>query len=88
MPCPETNSFQRSKLIGGRNEVVDYIGQGGMQEVYRVHDRLLERDVVLKSPKNPSAKKRFNRSATLSARVNHDNVAKTLDMLRKTTASL
>lgn len=66
-------------VIGGRYEVVDYIGQGGMQEVYRVHDKLLERDVALKSPKNPSAKKRFNRSATLSARVNHDNVAKTLD---------
>lgn len=66
-------------LVGGRYEVTDYIGQGGMQEVYRVHDQLLERDVALKSPKNPSAKKRFNRSATLSARVNHDNVAKTLD---------
>ncbi|WP_338147780.1 serine/threonine-protein kinase [Neoroseomonas terrae] len=66
-------------IVGDRYEVTTYIGQGGMQEVYRVHDRLLERDAVLKSPKNPSAKKRFNRSATLSARVNHDNVAKTLD---------
>lgn len=66
-------------IVGGRYEVVGYIGQGGMQEVYRVHDHLLERFAVLKSPKNPSAKKRFSRSATLSARVNHDNVAKTLD---------
>ncbi len=66
-------------LVGDRYEVLEYIGQGGMQEVYRVHDQLLERDVALKSPKNPSAEKRFNRSATLSARVNHDNVAKTLD---------
>lgn len=70
-------------LVSGRYEVVHYIGQGGMQEVYRVHDHLLERDVVLKSPKNPSAKKRFNRSATLSARVNHDNVAKTLDYIEE-----
>ena len=31
-------------LVGGRYEVIDYIGQGGKQEVYRVHDRLLERD--------------------------------------------
>ncbi|WP_210162715.1 serine/threonine-protein kinase [Pleomorphomonas koreensis] len=66
-------------LVGGRYQVTGYIGQGGMQEVYRVRDRLLERDAALKSPKNPSAKKRFNRSAILSARVNHDNVAKTLD---------
>lgn len=70
-------------LVGGRYEVIAYIGQGGMQEVYRVHDHLLERDVVLKSPKNPSAKKRFNRSAVLSARVNHDNVAKTLDYVEE-----
>lgn len=70
-------------LVGGRYEVIEYIGQGGMQEVYRVHDRLLERDVALKSPKNPTAKKRFNRSATLSARVNHDNVAKTLDYVEE-----
>jgi len=68
-------------VVGGRYVVVDYIGQGGMQEVYRVHDQLLERDVALKSPRNPSAQKRFKRSATLSARVNHDNVAKTLDYI-------
>ena len=70
---------QLGDMVGGRYEVAAFIGQGGMQEVYRVHDHLLERDVVLKSPKNPSAQKRFKRSAVLSARVNHDNVAKTLD---------
>ncbi|MGC5748796.1 serine/threonine protein kinase [Gluconobacter sp. NFX36] len=70
-------------LVGGRYRITNYIGQGGMQEVYRVHDQLLERDVVLKSPKNPTAEKRFNRSANLSARVNHDNVAKTLDYVEE-----
>lgn len=66
-------------VIGGRYEIKKYIGQGGMQEVYLANDTLLHRDVALKSPKNPSAKKRFKRSAVLSARVNHNNVAKTLD---------
>ena len=70
-------------LVGGRYKIVSYIGQGGMQEVYRVRDQLLERDVVLKSPKNRTAKKRFTRSAILSARVNHDNVAKTLDYVEE-----
>jgi eukaryotic-like serine/threonine-protein kinase len=70
-------------LVGNRYRVIGYIGQGGMQEVYRVRDVLLERDAVLKSPKNPSAKKRFKRSAMLSARVNHHNVAKTLDYLEE-----
>lgn len=69
--------------VGGRYEVVAFIGQGGMQEVYRVRDHLLERDAVLKSPKNPSAQKRFKRSAVLSARVNQDNVAKTLDYIEE-----
>jgi serine/threonine-protein kinase len=73
----------KGDVIGGRYEVIEYVGQGGMQEVYRVHDSLLERDVALKSPKNPSARKRFNRSAVLSARVNHDNVAKTLDYIEE-----
>jgi eukaryotic-like serine/threonine-protein kinase len=66
-------------LVGGRYKVRSYIGQGGMQEVYRARDTLLERAVALKSPKGPSAEKRFKRSAVVSARVKHANVAKTLD---------
>ncbi len=67
--------------IGGRYVIDGYIGQGGMQEVYEARDTLLDRTVALKSPKGPSAKKRFKRSAVVSARVNHANVAKTLDYL-------
>lgn len=66
-------------IVGDRYEIRKYIGEGGMQEVYLANDGLLHRDVALKSPKNPSAKKRFKRSAVLSAKVNHNNVAKTLD---------
>lgn len=66
-------------LVGGRYMIEAYIGQGGMQEVYRARDNLLERVVALKSPKGPSAEKRFQRSAVVSAKVNHANVAKTLD---------
>jgi serine/threonine-protein kinase len=68
-------------VVGGRYKVQKYIGQGGMQEVYLANDTLLDRPVALKSPKSPSAKKRFKRSAVLSAKVNHNNVAKTLDYL-------
>jgi eukaryotic-like serine/threonine-protein kinase len=66
-------------LVGDRYEIDQYIGEGGMQEVYRANDLLLRRQVALKAPKNPSARKRFERSAIVSARVNHPNVAKTLD---------
>jgi len=68
-------------VIGDRYRIVQYIGEGGMQEVYQANDILLTRNVALKAPKNRSAAKRFQRSAVLSARVNHANVAKTLDYL-------
>ncbi len=68
-------------IVGGRYEVKGYLNQGGMQEVYTAYDKLLLRDVALKVPKNESAIKRFKRSAVVSARINHSNVAKTLDYL-------
>jgi serine/threonine-protein kinase len=66
-------------VVGGRYRIEAYIGAGGMQEVYRALDLLLRRSVALKVPKNNSAEKRFKRSAIVSAKVNHANVAKTLD---------
>lgn len=52
-----------------------------MQEVFLAEDRLLGKSVALKRAKNGSAERRFKRSAVLSARVNHPNVAKTLDYI-------
>lgn len=68
-------------LIQGRYDIIENIGEGGMQIVYAAMDRVLHRKVALKTPKNDSAKKRFKRSAIVSARINHPNVAKTLDYL-------
>lgn len=71
------------EIVGERYAIVDFIGQGGMQEVYKATDHLLNRVVALKVPKVASAEKRFKRTAVLSARVNHANVAKTLDYLEE-----
>jgi serine/threonine-protein kinase len=65
--------------IADRYEVVHFVGEGGMQEVYRAKDHVLDKEVALKAPKNTSAEKRFKGSAVVSARVNHPHVAKTLD---------
>ena len=54
-----------------------------MQQVFRADDVLLARSVALKVPKNQSAQKRFKRSAVVSAKVNHANVAKTLDYVEE-----
>jgi serine/threonine-protein kinase len=67
--------------IGGRYRVLSFAGEGGMQEVYLASDLHLHKKVALKVPKNRSAQKRFQRSAVVSAKVNHPNVAKTLDYL-------
>lgn len=69
------------ELIGGRYKVERYLAEGGMQFVYIAKDQVTERLVALKTPKNDSAEKRFLRSAVVAAKVNHPNVAKTLDYL-------
>lgn len=78
-----TGLHKEGDCIGDRYEVIRYIGEGGMQEVYQAKDLLLSRTVALKVPKNASAAKRFKRSAVVSARVNHANVAKTLDYIEE-----
>ncbi len=72
-------TYNPGDLVADRYEVVTYIDEGGMQEVYRARDQILRRDIALKVPKNPSAQRRFHRSAHLSASINHPNAAKTLD---------
>ncbi|WP_434672645.1 serine/threonine-protein kinase [Pseudomonas sp. R1-15] len=73
---------RQGDVIGGRYEITGFIGQGGMQYVYKATDLVMLRDVALKTPKNSSATKRFKRSAVVAAKVNHHNVAKTLDYIR------
>ncbi len=68
-----------SPAVGGRYKVKAWIGAGGMQNVYSADDLLFKRPVALKVPKEDAGLKRFERSAALSAKVNHVNVAKTLD---------
>ncbi|SDU42050.1 serine/threonine-protein kinase [Desulfobacula phenolica] len=73
--------FSENEVVNSRYIIEEYIAAGGMQEVYCAFDKTLRKRIALKSPKNKHAEKRFKRSATLSAKVNHPNVAKTLDYL-------
>lgn len=66
-------------LVAARYEVLEFHLAGGMQEVYRCHDRVLNRIVALKTPKEGVVDKRFSRGAQMGARVTHPNVAATLD---------
>jgi eukaryotic-like serine/threonine-protein kinase len=70
--------------IGGRYEVLGYIGAGGMGTVYRVRDLQLDEVVALKllrgDPSDQDAIVRFRREVKLARRVTHRNVARTFDI--------
>lgn len=76
-----THTYDDTAVIADRYHIAKYISEGGMQEVYLASDEILGRRVALKVPFNQSARKRFDRSAILSAKVNHPNTARTLDYL-------
>lgn len=71
-------------IISSRYVVRSHIGRGGMQDVYLATDRLLGIDVALKTPQPGQQERRFSQSAVIAARVNHHNVAKTLDYFEHT----
>jgi serine/threonine protein kinase/tetratricopeptide (TPR) repeat protein len=72
-----------ASLIGkqlGAYEIRSLLGAGGMGEVYRARDGVLQRDVALKvlSPNvvhDPGRVARFRREAQLLAALNHPNIA-------------
>lgn len=68
-------------IVSGRYQIQKHIGRGGMQDVYLAVDSLLGMNVALKTPQPGQKDKRFAQSAKLAARVNHHNVAKTLDYI-------
>lgn len=70
-------------VVSSRYKVEKYVGRGGMQDVYRAKDQLLGIDVAIKSPQVGQLDKRFQSSARIAAKVNHHNVAKTLDYVEE-----
>lgn len=69
----------------GRYVVLDQLGEGAMGEVYRAWDNALDRVVALKlllpmRAESVTARKRFQREARLSARINHPCVAHIYDV--------
>lgn len=72
-------TLKLGETMANRYIVESYLAAGGMQEVYIAHDISLNRKVVLKTPKEGVVDRRFRRGAEMGARVNHPNIAATLD---------
>ena len=77
-------SDRNPTLINDRYEVIDRIGRGGMAEVFRARDLLLDREVAVKVlfPENasdPNFVERFRREAQSAAGLNHPNIVGVYD---------
>jgi serine/threonine-protein kinase len=72
-------------LLGGRYEIREEIGHGGMARVYRAFDTKLRRDIALKvlAPQlsaDPEFIRRFEREAQVSGSLNHVGIVTVYDI--------
>ena len=72
------------RLVGGRYELGELIGYGGMAEVHRGRDTRLGRDVAIKVlradlARDPSFLNRFRREAQSAAALNHPSIVAVYD---------
>jgi eukaryotic-like serine/threonine-protein kinase len=84
-PQAESPLLQPGEALGGRYEIVQLLGEGGMGAVYKAHDRELDRPVALKliraeMASSPSILARFKQELLLSRQVTHKNVIRIYDL--------
>ena len=74
-------SEMEKKLLGGRYRIDALIGRGGMSDVYRGMDVVLQRQVAIKilTDRSEDLRKRFLREAQSMARLNHTNIVGVYD---------
>ena len=77
--------FQTGDVLGGRYEIIELLGEGGMGAVYKALDRELDRPVALnlirpELASNPSMLARFKQELLLSRQVTHKNVIRIYDL--------
>ncbi len=72
-------------LLGGRYEILEILGIGGMGAVYKAHDRDIERLIALKVIRpdlaaNPELLQRFKQELLLARQIAHKNVVRIFDV--------
>lgn len=74
-----------NKTLDNRYTILEHIGGGGMADVYRAHDRLLDRSVAVKVLRSQFTNdedfvSRFRREAQAAARLSHPNIVNIYDV--------
>lgn len=74
-------ALTRGAVLGGRYEIVDVLGRGGMGLVYKAYDRVLDEALAVKVLRRdlsaaPELAKRFRSEIKLARRVSHPNVCR------------
>ncbi|MGC2695056.1 MAG: protein kinase [Candidatus Angelobacter sp.] len=77
--------LQPGQLIGGRFEINEILGVGGMGAVYKAHDRDIDRIIALKCIRpdlasNPEVIHRFTQELLLTRQIAHKNVIRIFDV--------
>jgi DNA-binding Xre family transcriptional regulator len=80
-----TQKLSPGALLGERYEIIQLLGQGGMEAVYKADDRKLDRQVALKVIRadmaaNPEILKRFKQEIILARQITHRNVVRIFDL--------
>jgi hypothetical protein len=82
--APEEGRFPAGTVLAGRYRVLGLLGKGGMGEVYRAHDLILNQTVALKflAPAHLSeaALVRFRNEVRIARQVSHPNVCRVYDL--------
>ncbi len=78
-------ALEPGKVLGGRYEIVELLGEGGMGAVYKARDRELDRLVALKVihpelARNPQILQRFKQELILARQITHKNVIRIFDL--------
>jgi tetratricopeptide (TPR) repeat protein len=82
---PKQNQLQTGDVLGGRFEILDILGEGGMGTVYKALDREVELTVALKLIRpemaaHPAILARFKQELLTARQVTHKNVIRIHDL--------